>query len=389
LHFTRLPALSLHFEDNGKILARSTTHGVGALLPPIAVGVLAFCGEPRTREQVEQAFGAAGGQLFDGLCQVGLLVHPDGVEATPAFFNNFASIDIHRRMLADQPRLAAYQAAIEEVVHVGHHVIDAGTGTGILACMAARAGAELVHAVDNSEILTLTRQVVSRSGLEGQVRCERSEIMKFRCDIPVDVILTETFGAFALAEGSAPDIQACSKHNLKPGGVVIPYAISLYFAPTDDKSLYEQTFGPFEQVQQAEMGPLIDAAKQRAITLEVPPESLLCPGAQAWHLTYPDVFPNAASELQFTVDRETTLTGFVGWFVLHLSPSHDLDTGPDAPQTHWHQVYFPVENHPVEKGETLACEALLSEPPEDPRGLEVTLTIRTKHATNRHFFRVR
>jgi protein arginine N-methyltransferase 1 len=292
-------------------------------------------------------------------------------------------------MLADQPRLDAYKAAIEEVVQPGDQVIDAGTGSGILACMAARAGAGLVQAVDNSDILALTAQVVERSQLGASVRCVRSEIKDFVCAEPVDVIVTETFGAFALAEGSLPDLAACATKNLKPSGVVIPHSISLYLAPTHDRSLYEEAFGPFSRQSSADLGPLIEAARQRAITLQVSENSLLCPGSLLWRFAYPQESPADPAKTRFTVSKDATLYGFVGWFILHLSPSHDLDTGPGAPPTHWHQVYFPVEGVAIPAGETLACEVLLSQAPDDPRGLEVRLTYRTESASHKHFFRIR
>ena len=386
---TRIEGLVLSFESDGKLLARGAAHAKAARVPPMAVAVLSFCGLPRQREEVVQQFGAAGGALFDGLCDAGLLANPEEAASTPVFFQNFASLDIHRRMLADQRRLDVYRSAIEEVLKPGDVVIDAGCGSGVLACMAACAGATRVFAVDNSDILALTREVVHRSDLEATVRCVRSDIRTFEAPEPVDVIVTETFGAFALAEGSLHDLSACQATNLKPNGVVIPNAITLYLAPTDDPALLDQAFGPFLEHDGFRLDPLAEAAETRAITLEVAEESLLSPGQPTWSFSYPGPTPSERVQLSFQPDRSGNLCGFVGWFCLHMSPSHDLDTAPAAPGTHWQQVYFPIRGPAITPADRLHCTAQLAVPSDDPRGLELTLDLSLNYNSSHHFFRIR
>jgi predicted nicotinamide N-methyase len=47
----------------------------------------------------------------------------------------------HFRIVRDAPRTAAYDAALRRAVFPGARVLDIGTGSGLLAMMAARAGA--------------------------------------------------------------------------------------------------------------------------------------------------------------------------------------------------------------------------------------------------------
>jgi pimeloyl-ACP methyl ester carboxylesterase len=56
----------------------------------------------------------------------------------------------HRSMLADDGRVDAFVRAIEAVVRPGAVVVDIGTGSGILAMVAARAGARRVVVVGHS-----------------------------------------------------------------------------------------------------------------------------------------------------------------------------------------------------------------------------------------------
>jgi predicted RNA methylase len=59
---------------------------------------------------------------------------------------------MHWNMINDYVRNNAYEAAINEVVNSESVVIDLGTGTGLLALMAARAGAKRVYAIERNPI---------------------------------------------------------------------------------------------------------------------------------------------------------------------------------------------------------------------------------------------
>lgn len=64
------------------------------------------------------------------------------------YFKRYGDLELQRRMVADRPRTDAFAAAIREVVRPTDTVLDVGTGTGILAMLAARAGARKVYAID-------------------------------------------------------------------------------------------------------------------------------------------------------------------------------------------------------------------------------------------------
>lgn len=65
--------------------------------------------------------------------------------------------DLHRMYLRDGVRNAAYATAIAHHVRPGSRVLDLGTGTGIWACVAAKAGAAKVVAVEFSDLAELAR----------------------------------------------------------------------------------------------------------------------------------------------------------------------------------------------------------------------------------------
>ncbi len=367
----RLPGLSVVFEDGQRVLVRAPARGIGVRVPPMAVGVLAWADRPRTAEEAAAAFGPPGAALFRGLCDAGVLVSPEQAATTPAFFDNFASLDVHRRMLADHTRVEAYRAALDELVEPGMVVADAGTGSGVLAVLAARAGARRVYAIDNSEMVVQAREVVRRSGLADAVQVIRSDFAQVRLPERCDLVVTETFGALALAEGAAADLTAFCAANLAADGVVVPGRIHLWVAPVGAREPHAEILDPFV-VDGVDLSCLAEQAVHRGVTLPIQEEALAGPAVR-----FADVrFPERAVEARGAVHLEASrpARGLAAWFDLCLSPSTTLSTRPSAPETHWHQVYLPFAE-PV--AGPLALELPLRPAPDDRRGLVVEATAGT------------
>ena len=80
------------------------------------------------------------------------LLEPQASTRQPIDFGDiYVSWKSQKGMLIDHTRTLAFQRAIEAVVRPGDVTIDVGTGSGILAMLAARAGAAgQVHAPQRS-----------------------------------------------------------------------------------------------------------------------------------------------------------------------------------------------------------------------------------------------
>ena len=372
MRYRRLRDLTLHIDTQGALILRSQAHGLGARVPPPSAAILAFCTEPRTRDEVGARFGPQMAQLFDGLREAGFLVDPDAADDTPTFFANFAGLEIHRRMLADRVRVDAYADAIARVVQPGMAVMDAGTGSGLLAMLAARAGARVVYAVDNSDVLELAEASIHHQDLQDTIRIVRGDFARVELPEKVDVIVSETFGAFALAEGSVPDLAAAVARHLAPGGRVVPDGVRLCLAPVGDDALFDETVGPFDPYRGVDFTPLRGAALHRGRVVDVGPASLLHAGGPVVCLPYPsDAAPTGTLEL---TPRQGRLTGFVAWFDASLGDDTMFSTAPSAPDTHWRQVYLPVEPCEVDGQTSLRLDLDVRYAPDDRRSLEVEVT---------------
>src|SRR5438046_3369975 len=104
-------------------------------------------------------------------------------------------------MIADRRRTGAFARAIAEVVAPGDVVLDVGTGTGILAMLAAKAGARRVYGVEHADVAEVAVRLVEANGLADVVRIVRSAARALVLDEKVDVVVSEWLGSLALVEG--------------------------------------------------------------------------------------------------------------------------------------------------------------------------------------------
>jgi hypothetical protein len=75
----------------------------------------------------------------------------------------------------------------------------------------------------------------------------------------------------------------------------------------------------------------------------------------------------------FKIARSGTINGFAAWFNAHLSPSIDLDTGPELPETHWSQtaLFWPPTS--VSKGDEISVAIRVGPHPDEPRYVRLEL----------------
>jgi type I protein arginine methyltransferase len=298
------------------------------------------------------------------------------------YFDGYGNLSLQRFMVADQRRTNAFAAGIAEAVKQGDVVIDVGTGTGILAMLAARAGASRVHAVDQARVSKLAEELVEANDLSDIVRVHHGAASSLEVDGCVDFIVSEWLGNFALAEGMLKDVLEVRDRFLKPGGRMLPSFVDVMLAPVEDSVLYDED-GPgfwreeihgldFSSLEKAELAQLRTARmKVDDSTRLAKGESLV--GIDIAQMKEGDQFKQGLVNLEITKDG--VVNGFVGWFAARLSPHVLLDTGPGFPWTHWSQTYMPFPARPVSEGETLVVEYDIQPSPECSGSVVLTLCI--------------
>src|SRR6266511_1542821 len=75
----------------------------------------------------------------------------------------------HGAMIADRLRMDGYLESIRRAVQPGSVVVDVGSGAGIFALAACRAGARRVYAIEPGAIVQVAREIVAANGFAARV----------------------------------------------------------------------------------------------------------------------------------------------------------------------------------------------------------------------------
>jgi len=182
------------------------------------------------------------------------------------YFSAYSQLYHQKQMLTDHNRMAAYHAAIvgNSQVFKDKVVMDVGTGSGILACWAAQAGAKRVYAVEYTDMAHHARNVVRANGLDHivtviqgaveEVVLPEEDWERFGLTLQeeqdeqqvlpdgtkdqrvVDIIISEWMGYFLLRESMLDSLVRARDTFLKPtSGLMMPSHATMMIAPIVDE----------------------------------------------------------------------------------------------------------------------------------------------------------
>jgi SAM-dependent methyltransferase len=261
-----------------------------------------------------------------------------------------------RTNLADLPRLAAYRAALGQVVRPGDTVLDLGSGTGVLAVLAAQAGAGHVYAVDASDMLAVARAVVAANGVQDRVTLLNAHSRRVELPERVDVVVADQMGPVGLEAGLLECFADARRRLLKPGGTLVPFRLHLVAAPLSSTALWEDVAFWDRPADGIDVRAVQAFARNVRYYAEAEPDALLGPGTTVATLDPGD--PGAApitTAVELPVARAGPLHGIAVWFAADLAEDITISNGPDVPDRlqRSHVVLPLIEPVPVEAGDVV------------------------------------
>lgn len=130
----------------------------------------------------------------------------------------FSEIDLVNECLVDEKRTRAFEIAIKKFIKPNHTVLDIGTGSGILAMFAARAGAKKIMAIEFDEFIAkIAKENIKNNGFEDKIEVITADARnyKFPQKQHFDVVIAEM-----LTSGIVDEFQVQAVNNLHKQKVV-------------------------------------------------------------------------------------------------------------------------------------------------------------------------
>lgn len=255
--------------------------------------------------------------------------------------------DWHFSIVRDTRRNDLYDAALRRAITPGMRVLDIGTGTGLLAMMAARAGAaEVICCEMNPAVADTATEIIALNGFANQIRviAKKSSQLDPIADLggPVDLLVSEIVSNDLLKQGVLPVMEHAVSHLLKPGGQMIPGRGGIRVALADMPRIDEKRLGmisgfdlsPFNRLMRTP----VQVGRRDELLLRSAPVELF-----TFDFTQGGGWPAREAHLRLTTDGGR-ITGVVQWMYIQLDEMaiYDVQHSDGTPSA-WAPLFFPLD----------------------------------------------
>lgn len=270
-------------------------------------------------------------------------------------------LEEHLGYVSDSLRLKQFTAAFRQLIQAGDRCADLGSGTGVLALLALRAGAGHVHCIEGSGIIEIAREMFFRAGLADHVSFHRSRSQQILLPHRMDVLVCDHVGYFGFDYGIISLLRDARSRFLRAGGTVVPRAIRLEVAAADSERCLKLGRGWSGDSVPTEFHWLTEYSVNTKHALEAEPEELCSDAAELGRIDLEASCPDFMSwQATVRVKRSGHVNGLCGWFHCELAPGIWMTNSPlageriDRPQ-----VFLPFrEPVHVRAGEALSITVM-------------------------------
>ena len=302
------------------------------------------------------------GEAIDTLRRA-VALNPDLAEAKTNLRSVYRDVvpGWHFAMMGDRQRNDAYEAAINRAAP-GRRVLDIGTGAGLLAMMAARAGAAQVTTCEAVKLIAeRAREIIALNGLSDRITVVDRRSTELATGVGIaeraDVLVTEVFSSGLIHEGVLPTVEHAHQHLLTRSAIVIPAAASamgyLIGGPVVESMLFVGRANGFD------LSPFNDFAPPTlAVSLDALPHEVLSDDFELFRFELKStLYPMGSRPLSITATRAGVCAGVAQWIRLELDERSRYENRPSPkgdPNGHWTQILYRFPKLvPVERGDIL------------------------------------
>jgi SAM-dependent methyltransferase len=249
-------------------------------------------------------------------------------------------------IVGNEIRNSAHDAAIRRAVRPGMRVLEIGTGAGLFAMMAARAGAQVVTCEMNTAMADTARAIIDRNGLSDRITVLNTHSTKLTADNiggRAELLISEVILLSLLDKRGREVMRHAAGELLIPGASMIPARATACVALAEDADLPGFRAGHAAGFDLTPLNRLAPPAYQtrhhgRGMTLR----------SDAGHILTQNFDPNLGPA---PTEGSTVLTanggrvnGIVQWAMLELDDVNRYENIPGTPaEIGWEPNFYPFE----------------------------------------------
>lgn len=270
----------------------------------------------------------------------------------------------HVPMVNDTPRNDAYEAAIKAWVRPGDLVLEIGTGSGLLAMMAARAGATVVTCEAVPWIAETARKVIAANGLSDRITVVNSlsTALTVGGALPrrADVLLSEIVASDFLSERIIPAVNDARERLLTPDARILPQKggvrCALVGGDLLEKHLFTGLTNGFDLSAFNQLYPRsvrFDARTVQPVALSAPVTPF------TFDFTGPPAPAHSHVRFDVTATQAGRCAALAQWIWLDFGQDIGFENSPliDSPASGWQPGFFlPDQPFPVTPGQVVPCD---------------------------------
>ena len=269
----------------------------------------------------------------------------------------------HFEMLNDEQRNVAFENALTNAITPDTVVLDIGSGTGLLAMLAARAGAKQTFTCEMVPALAeLARETVARNGLADRIvtldQRSTSVVIGNRMMRKANLLVTETVDCGLLGEGIVASIAHARDNLLTEDAQIVPCAATVYAMVVESSRLRNLNSAETAAGFDVSLINQYATAHYFPVRLAAFDYTPLTEPFEVFHFDFANgaIIPDRKI-LSVSASRDGVGHCIVFWFDMQLDSEISISNGPGS-TTHWEQALQCLDKEvAVRAGETIVIEA--------------------------------
>src|SRR5579884_3443535 len=252
------------------------------------------------------------------------------------------SLDQYGLMIGDKLRFPPYAEAIARAVRPGDAVVDLGSGPGVFALLACRAGARRVYAIDLDGVVDFGRQLAATNGFSDRIEFLRGDSRQIHLPEKVNVIVADLRGSLPFFGQAINSLEDARTRFLMDGGTLIPGKDILCAALIEARDYYESITEPWTRVNNLDLSASLFIVLNGIYRQHFKPEQLLSEPQQWCTLEYSTgASTRGSGSVTLKALRSGTAHGIGLWFETQLLDGIGFSTIPAGIESVYGQGFLP------------------------------------------------